>query len=80
MRNPNQRIKIKDIKRHPFFLMGKNIYLKKYKINRNKTIETMKGNFSLRDSMNLRLDDDNKEEKKKKNHKKKKKIKLKNHP
>ena len=57
VRNPNQRIKIKDIKRHPFFLMGKNIYLKKYKINRNKTIETMKGNFSLRDSMNLRLDE-----------------------
>ena len=57
-RNPKDRIKIKDIKKHPFFLMGKNIYLKKYKIHRNTTIDAFKRNLSLRYSMNLKLNDE----------------------
>ena len=55
VRNPKERITIKEIKKHPFFLMGKNIYLNKYGIIRNKTIENIKGSFSLRNSMNLNL-------------------------
>ena len=55
--NPDERITIKEIKRHPFFLMGKDIYLKKYGIIRNKTIENFKGSVSLRHSLNLNLID-----------------------
>ena len=55
VRNPKERITIKEIKKHPFFLMGKNIYLNKYGIIRNKTIENFKGSFSLRTSMNLNI-------------------------
>ena len=55
VRNPKERITIKEIKRHPFFLMGKDIYLKKYGITRNKTIGNFRGCFSLRHSLNLNL-------------------------
>ena len=55
VRDPKERITIKEIKKHPFFLMGKDIYLKKYGIIRNKTIENIRGCFSLRNSMNLNL-------------------------
>ena len=56
VRNPKERITIKEIKKHPFYLMGKDIYLKRYGINRNKTLENFKASFSLRTSMNLNLD------------------------
>ena len=55
VRNPKKRITIKEIKRHPFFLFGKDIYLKKYGITRNKTIENIRGCYSLRHSLNLNL-------------------------
>ena len=55
VRNPKERITIKEIKKHPFYLMGKDIYLKRYGINRNKTLENFKGSFSLRTSVNLNL-------------------------
>ena len=57
VRNPKERITIQEIKKHPFFLMGKDIYLKKYGIIRNKTIENFRGCFSLRHSLNLNLND-----------------------
>ena len=59
--NPKERITIKEIKKHPFFLMGKDIYLKRYGIIRNKTIENFKGSFSLRHSLNLNLNLNDKE-------------------
>ena len=55
VRDPKERITINEIKRHPFFLMGKNIYLKKYGNIRNKTNENIKGSFSLKTSINLNL-------------------------
>ena len=55
VRDPKERISINEIKRHPFFLMGKNIYLKKYGNIRNKTNENIKGSFSLKTSINLNL-------------------------
>ena len=55
VRNPKERITIKEIKKHPFYLMGKDIYLKKYGNNRNKIVGNFKGSFSLRNSMKLNL-------------------------
>lgn len=55
VRDPKERITINEIKRHPFFLMGKNIYLKKYGNIRNKINENIKGSFSLKTSINLNL-------------------------
>ena len=55
VRDPKERISINEIKRHPFYLMGKNIYLKKYGNIRNKTNENIKGSFSLKTSINLNL-------------------------
>jgi len=55
VRDPKERISIDEIKRHPFFLMGKNIYLKKYGNIRNKINENIKGSFSLKTSINLNL-------------------------
>ena len=37
VREPKKRITIKQIKKHPFFLMGKDIYMKKFKGRKNNT-------------------------------------------
>ena len=56
MENPKERVTIEEIKEHRFFLMGRDIYLKRYKLKNVKPFANLKNNFIER---NYHLEDIN---------------------
>ena len=55
--NPEKRIKIEEIKKHPFFLLGKRLYNKKF--NKVKINSTKELNIEINDNNNLHIQNNN---------------------
>ena len=59
--NPEKRIKIEEIKEHPFYLLGKKLYDKKFK--KLKINSTKELNFELNNNKNILIQNSNEKEK-----------------